>query len=87
VRYKPKTELGKKLVEIRDRAISKRVKKKKQKIRLIVELEYDTELMHGNDPDAVEWFRSTLLNDDLVLHSNEIGDEIGTVRVIRILKE
>ena len=61
--------------------------RKRNKKSGIVELEYDTELMHGNDPDAVEWFRSTLLNDDLVLHSNEIGDEIGTVRVIRILKE
>lgn len=87
--YTPKTELGKKLVEIRNRAINERAeeKKRKKKLRLVIEIEYDPELMHGNDPGAVEWFRSTMINGDLVLHSNDIGDEIGPLRVIRIIQE
>lgn len=85
MRWKPQTELGKKLLAIRNRAIRKRAKKK-ETLTLVIELEYDPELMHGNDPDAIEWFLSTLLNGDLTLHSNDVGDDIWTTRVIGIIK-
>lgn len=62
-----------------------------QKVRLEIELEYDAESMHsGNsDVEAKRWFmENVLLNTSepgrLILHSNEIGDEIGTVRVLTV---
>lgn len=57
------------------------------KIRMTIELDYDAELMHGNDADAIEWFFEDILMQDLLfLHSNEIGDIIGTVKIIEIDK-
>jgi hypothetical protein len=43
--------------------------------------------MHGTEGDSLEWFANyVLMNtaDDghLILHSNEIGDEVGAVRVL-----
>lgn len=53
------------------------------KIRMLVELEYDGETMHGDDEDAICWFFYDILKKEvLTLHSNEIGDEIGTVKVL-----
>lgn len=59
----------------------------KNKIKMMVELEYDSETMHSgnNDPEAKKWFENILQNDMLMLHSNEIGDEIGNVKVLEIL--
>lgn len=58
------------------------------KLRLTIELDYDAEMMHGDDPDAIEWFfRDILIEKPLTLHSNEIGDMIGTVKVLEIQKE
>jgi hypothetical protein len=49
-------------------------------------LEYDDVIMHDNDPESKEWFMGMLKGDagegDLILHSNEIGDSIGVVKVI-----
>ena len=61
-------------------------------ITLEVELYYDDELHHSgdNDEEAKEWFFNEILfaNDDsLFLHSNEIGDTIGTITVKRIVTE
>ena len=54
-------------------------------IRLLVDLEYDDESIHGgdNDKDAKFWFVNNVLYGErwLILHSNEIGDEVGTVKV------
>ena len=63
-------------------------------IKLEIELTYDDIIMHGDDPDAIKWFykdtlEKELTNEDypnLILHSNEIGDEVGVVKVIKILK-
>lgn len=55
-------------------------------ITLLIELEYDADLMHGDEPDGIAWFNNLLLHGpegDLRLHSSDIGDEIGTVRVLR----
>ena len=54
-----------------------------KKIRMVVELEYEEDIMHGNDKDSEEWFRQSVLGDpELSLFSNEIGDTVGTIRVI-----
>ena len=60
-----------------------------KKLILEVELEYDDDHMHGVDPDAIEWFRQDILmgeaeGSELILHSNEIGDEVGTIKVLNV---
>lgn len=58
------------------------------KLRLMIELDYDAELFHQDDPDAIEWFfKDLLIEEPLMLHSNYIGDVIGTVKVLEIQKE
>ena len=52
-----------------------------RKIKMIIELTYDAEMMHGNDPEAIEWFEKEILGGELILHSNELGDEVGKVRI------
>lgn len=61
------------------------------KIRMLVELEYDAETAHSGDKDkaAKQWFMDqVLLNKTeagrLILHSNEIGDELGTLHVLEV---
>ena len=54
--------------------------------RLMIELEYDDDLVHSNEPEAVEWFWLDVMGGDLVLHSNEIGDEVGRVKVLKRLR-
>lgn len=53
-------------------------------LKLLVTLEYDAEIMHGGDADVIDWFFKEVLKDDLILHSNILGDEIGVVRIISI---
>jgi len=60
-----------------------------KKLKLEIELTYDDELMHSgdSDPQSKAWFtREVLLKEEggLILHSNEIGDEVGEVRVLSI---
>ena len=52
------------------------------KIKLEIELDYDEKIMHGDDEDAIRWFYEEVLGGPLVLHSNEIGDEVGTIKVV-----
>jgi hypothetical protein len=51
-------------------------------LRLVIELDYDNVLWHGDDEPALEWFRDEILGGPLILHSYEAGDEIGEVRVV-----
>lgn len=56
-------------------------------LRLIVDLEYDDEIMHGNDESVKqEWFFDHILlgESGLILHSNDIGDCVGDVKVLEI---
>lgn len=59
-----------------------------KKIKMIVELNYDAKLMHGDDKESIDWFYKDILGskrkNDLILHSNKIGDEIGTIKVVKI---
>lgn len=55
-------------------------------LRLTVELEYDAASMHGDDVESAVWFFEHVLKakDGLHLHSNEIGDTVGMIRVLTI---
>ena len=56
--------------------------------RLMIELEYDDDVMHGKiSQEALEWFWLDVMGGELILHSNEIGDEVGKVKVISRLRE
>ena len=57
-----------------------------KKIRMVVELEYDDTLM-GTDEEEITWFHDKILFDKegLILHSNEIGNEVGKITVLNIL--
>lgn len=57
-----------------------------KKIKFEAVLTYDNKIMHGNDKESRDWFFNEILKDKLILHSNEIGDEIGTVKIKRIIK-
>ena len=57
-------------------------------LTLEIELEYDDEMMHGNEEEAIDWFHNEILIGDkglLQLHSNEIGDHVGKVKCVKIL--
>ena len=59
-----------------------------KKIKLVIQLEYDDEIMHSNDKESIDWFHEDILigaGGALLLHSNEIGDCIGKVEGIEIL--
>lgn len=49
---------------------------------MLIELVYDGMAMHSFEPEALKWFEDEVLGGELILHSNEIGDEIGRVRVL-----
>lgn len=57
-----------------------------KKLRLEVILEYNDNIMHGDDKDAIEWFYDFILGEELGVHSNHIGDIIGTIKVLKIKK-
>lgn len=60
------------------------------KIKMLIELDYDENMMHANEPEAVDWFENDiLLGDDgeLLLHSNGIGDTVGSISVLKLLSE
>ena len=54
-------------------------------IKLLVELEYDDDVMHGDDPEGIAWFNDELISDHLWLWSNDIGDEVGSIKVLEKL--
>lgn len=49
---------------------------------LTVRLTYDPDIMHDDDPAAVEWWRREILGGPLLLHSNELGDTVGEITVL-----
>ena len=60
------------------------------KLKMEIELDYDAETMHDVDKEAMEWFYNDILlgsGGKLLLHSNEIGDEIGKVTGLKILNK
>lgn len=60
------------------------------KLKMEIELDYDAGIMHDVDEDAVKWFYNEILlgsGGKLLLHSNEIGDEVGKVVGLKILSK
>ena len=57
-------------------------------LKILLELTYDDEIMHGTCPEGIGYFYTEVLGDKigLMLHSNALGDTIGTVNVLEILK-
>ena len=55
-----------------------------KKVILTIELEYDDILMHSGDADgyAKAWFEDYILGGELLVHSDELGDTIGTAKII-----
>jgi hypothetical protein len=41
--------------------------------------------MHEDDADSIAWFNDDVLGGELVAWSNEIGDELGFIKVLEIL--
>lgn len=56
-----------------------------KQIRIEATLEYDDGIMHGDDLESRAWFLTEVLMQPMVLHSNEIGDEVATLQVVRIV--
>lgn len=56
---------------------------------MLVELQYDDKIMHGKNKDETNWFYKEILQSktkgELILHSNEIGDEVGLIKVLKII--
>lgn len=48
------------------------------KITLIIDLECDESLFDLDSAEEKEWFIKHILGDELVIHSNVLGCEIGT---------
>jgi hypothetical protein len=56
-------------------------------IKITAILTYDDEMMHSGNDDmqAKDWFKnSILLSEELIVHSNEICDEVGTIKILKI---
>lgn len=54
-------------------------------IKIEIEMEYDNELMHGDDPESIAWFRSIIEESDIIIHSNDIGDTIGISKKAKVV--
>lgn len=56
-------------------------------IRLVIDLTYDPEVMHGDCENAIKWFNGILHGDNLHLGDfGDLGDMIGPVKVVAELK-
>lgn len=51
---------------------------------LKVLLNYDGDMMYGDDPEGKEWFLQLLYEDDLLLYSSDVGDHIGEIIVVSV---
>ena len=59
------------------------MEKQMKTITLLVELEYDIASMHGDDDEGHAWFYGEIMRDPgLSLFSEEIGDTVGSIKVI-----
>jgi hypothetical protein len=58
------------------------------KMQMLVELDYDEDLWHsGNNEEEWDWFINHLLKDDLILHSNLVGDFVGSLTLVEVLSD
>lgn len=61
-----------------------------KKIKLLVELTYPDDILQDPGPEGWKWFKEYILGDKekegLILHSNFIGDEVGTVKYLGVVE-
>jgi hypothetical protein len=57
------------------------------KMQMLVELDYDDNLWHGDNEEEWDWFINHLLKDDLILHSNLVGDFVGALTLVEVLSD
>lgn len=53
-------------------------------LTMVVELTYETELMHEDSPEGFAFFHNDILNGEsgqLLLHSSELGDTVGSISI------
>ena len=58
-----------------------------KKVKMVIELEYDDTIIHHDNKEGIDWFYGEILHEtkgELLLHSNNIGDTLGSVRVISV---
>ena len=58
-------------------------------LRMLVDLTYDESIMHEDTAEEQDWFFHNVLannngGEQLILHSNFIGDEVGEIKIIKI---
>ena len=60
---------------------------KKETIKLLIEIKVEKDWI--DSPEEKDWFFTEILSNkikhNLILHSNEIGDEISEVKVLKVL--
>lgn len=58
------------------------------KIRVTIEIEVDENAFPLADEEEKLWFENEIMIGDgnLILHSNEIGDEVGVVKSVKNLQ-
>lgn len=58
-------------------------------IKIVAILSYDKNIIE-DDKESIDWFYNKILKskkrNELTLHSNEIGDQVGTIKIIKIFK-
>ena len=51
-------------------------------IHLLISLTYDDEIMYSDEESERWFFDDILMRNSLFLHSNELGDVVGEVKVL-----
>ena len=56
---------------------------------MIFKLEIELDVSIIGDQEEIDWYKEDVFNieNGVILHSNEIGDTIGEIKSIKILKE
>ena len=59
------------------------------KVTIEATLEYDAEIWHDLDPDAILWFiNDVLLLGDNAVHNNEpVGDTLGRLKITKVVRD
>jgi len=56
-----------------------------KKIKVLAELWYEESIINEQDPEEIEYYYGLLYNDRLTIISEEIGDELGQLKILKIL--
>ena len=50
-------------------------------------IEYDKDIMHDDSEEETSWFFGEVLMKGLFVYSDELGDDVGILRITSISKE